>query len=150
MYALVEEGVVTKISETLPKAFSNVSNFHFADKEMQVSYGWYEYTDASPPVTPFVDKYGDNPVDVIDDVAGTVVRTYPLIPLTPEEIESDRSESDLKIIKEATKDVVLILTELLPWLVQNTPMEATDFTPAVRQSYLDLKDIADRVRAREA
>lgn len=147
MYALVENGAVLFTRTNLPKSWKNTSNFHYADKATQVENGWYELDEVLPTLTPGVNRLGA-PQDVIDDQAGTVARTYSVIDLTPEEAETYAANNDLRQVREATKDIVLILTELLPWLVQNTPMQVTDFTPAVRQSYLDLKAVADRVRAR--
>lgn len=149
MYALVENGQVLRTRASLPRSWKNISNFHYADRDTHVANGWYDFNEVLPTLTPGVNRRGD-PQDVIDDQAGTVLRTYLTVDLTPEEAAAYAENDDLRKIKEATKDIALILTELLPWLVQNTPMQVTDFTPAVRQSYLDLKTIADRIRAREA
>ena len=53
---------------------------------------------------------------------------------------------DIKSLREAGKDIALVLTELVDWQLANTAMQAADFTPQVRQAYLDLKDIANRVK----
>ncbi len=54
--------------------------------------------------------------------------------------------NDLSTLRSAGKDIALVLTELVDWQLANTAMQATDFTPQVRQAYLDLKAIADRVK----
>lgn len=54
---------------------------------------------------------------------------------------------DIAVLKDAGKDTVLVLTELIDWLLTNTALTATDFTPQVKQAYLDLKVIADRVKS---
>lgn len=54
--------------------------------------------------------------------------------------------TDTAQLREAGKDIALVLTELVDWLLANTAMQATDFTPKVKQAYLNLKAIADRVK----
>ena len=53
---------------------------------------------------------------------------------------------DVDELREAGSDIALVLTELVDWLLANTAMQATDFTPQVKQAYLDLKVVADRVK----
>ena len=61
--------------------------------------------------------------------------------------QQEQRAGDLRVLQDAGKDMALVLTELVSWLVANTTMQATDFTPQVRQAYLDLKAIADRVKS---
>ncbi len=56
-------------------------------------------------------------------------------------------DNDLSTLREAGKDIALVLVELIEWQLANTAMQATDFSPDVRQAYLDIKAIADRLRA---
>lgn len=58
----------------------------------------------------------------------------------------EQREQDTAALRGAGKDAILVLTELVSWLVTNTAMQATDFTPQVKQAYLNLKTIADRVK----
>ena len=63
-----------------------------------------------------------------------------------EAVGVEQRQQDTAVLRESGKDAVLVLTELVAWLLANTAMQATDFTPQVKQAYLDLKAIADRVK----
>lgn len=58
----------------------------------------------------------------------------------------EQRRDDLQSLRAAGKDAVLVLVEMIDWQLTNTAMQAGDFTPAVRQAYLDLKVIADRIK----
>ena len=58
----------------------------------------------------------------------------------------EQRAQDIAVLRAAGKDMALVLTELVDWQLANTAMLATDFTPQVRQAYLGLKAIADRVK----
>ena len=58
----------------------------------------------------------------------------------------EERSADLAVLRAAGKNIAVVLTELVDWQLANTAMQATDFTPQVRQAYLDLKAIADRVK----
>lgn len=58
----------------------------------------------------------------------------------------EQRADDLRVLREAGKDLALVLTELVDWTLANTAMQASDFTLNVKQAYLDLKAIADRVK----
>lgn len=73
--------------------------------------------------------------------------TYTIRAKSQAELDADQRGKDLGQLREAGKDLALVLTELIDWTLANTPMQATDFTPDVRQAYLDLKTIANRVKA---
>ena len=60
--------------------------------------------------------------------------------------QQEQRSIDLDGLHGAGKNIALVLTELVDWQLANTAMQATDFTPQVRQAYLDLKAIADRVK----
>jgi hypothetical protein len=60
--------------------------------------------------------------------------------------DQEQRQADLGVLREAGKDMALVLTELVSWLIANTAMQANDFTPQVKQAYLNLKAIADRVK----
>lgn len=60
--------------------------------------------------------------------------------------EQEQRVADLNVLLAAGKDLALVLTELIDWQLSNTGMLATDFSPQVKQAYLDLKVIADRVK----
>lgn len=73
--------------------------------------------------------------------------TYSVRAKTQAELDADKRGEDLAGLRDAGKDLALVLTELVAWLVANTAMQATDFTPGVRLAYQDLKAVADRVKA---
>ncbi len=56
-------------------------------------------------------------------------------------------KQDIKMLAERGKDVVLVLVETVDWLLDNTAMVPGDFTADVRETYLELKTIAERVKA---
>ena len=58
----------------------------------------------------------------------------------------EQRSADLAVLRTAGEDLALVLTELIEYLLANTAMEKTNFTALVRQKYLDLKAIADRVK----
>ena len=59
----------------------------------------------------------------------------------------EQRQIDTVKLVAAGKDVALVLVELIDWLLANTTMQSTAFTSEVRQAYLDLKNIADRVKS---
>ncbi len=63
-------------------------------------------------------------------------------------VAAQRQEGvDLTTLREAGKDIALVLVELIEWQLGNTAMQATDFSGPVKQAYLDIKAIADRLRS---
>ena len=58
----------------------------------------------------------------------------------------EQRRTDLQALHEAGRDISLVLTELVDWQLANTAMSATDFSANVKQAYLGLKTIADRVK----
>ena len=64
----------------------------------------------------------------------------------PDRVAEKLRHADINSLAAAGKDAVLVLTELVDWMLANTAMTATDFTPQVKQAYLDLKEIAERIK----
>ncbi len=62
-------------------------------------------------------------------------------------IQQEQRRADLLTLIDAGKDVALVLVELIEWQLANTAMQATDFSADVKQAFLDLQTIADRLRA---
>lgn len=84
---------------------------------------------------------------IADDVAETL--THDAITEVADEAARpalEQMENDLSALRNGGKDIALVLTELIDYLLANTAMTANDFTPSVKQAYLDLKTIADRVK----
>lgn len=65
----------------------------------------------------------------------------------PDRAQREQRTADLEVLRQAGKDLALVLTELVDWTLANTAMQASDFTPQVKQAYLDLKAITDRVKS---
>lgn len=84
----------------------------------------------------------EGPVDAYDYATDTATRTYTIRLKNAVENTAD----DIAALRDAGKDIALVLTELVQWNLDNTSMVADDFTPSVKQAYLDLKVIADRVK----
>jgi len=64
----------------------------------------------------------------------------------PDRVDAEQAKVDLSALRGAGRDIAVVLTELIDYLLANTAMVADDFTPNVKQAYLDLKVIADRVK----
>ncbi len=60
--------------------------------------------------------------------------------------EQEQRRVDLQGLHTAGKNIALVLIELVDWQLANTTMSPADFTVNVRQAYLDLKAIANRVK----
>ena len=101
-------------------------------------------TDVVSPTFDSETQYAGNPVYSWDGTTAGVVFT--IFNKTQEDMDIEQLEDDIDMLKDAGKDVVLILTEFVDWALANTSMTAADFTPAVIAKYQELKIIADRVK----
>jgi len=90
-------------------------------------------------------KRGDT-IEDVDVVAQTVTVTRPAVDMTAQEIADRDIADDISALRNAGKDMALVLTEFVDWALANTSMTANDFTPNVRQAYQNIKAIADRVK----
>lgn len=86
----------------------------------------------------------EGPVDLWDGI--TAERIYTVRDKNQADYDAEQLEDDLFVLRGAGKDIALVLTELVQWNLDNTAMAADDFTASVKQAYLDLKAIADRVK----
>jgi len=77
----------------------------------------------------------------------SIVETFAVRAMTPPELDACQDVRDTSDLQGAGKDMALVVMELVTWLVANTAMQTSDFTPSVRQAYQDLKTIADRVKS---
>ncbi len=64
----------------------------------------------------------------------------------PDRTQQEQHTADRQTMARAGEELTLVLTELVDFQLENTAMQASDFTPKVRQAYLNLKAIADRVK----
>ena len=88
----------------------------------------------------------EGPVDAYDYTTDSATRTYTVRAKTQEELDAGQMADDVAVLREAGKDLALVLTELVQWTLDNTSMTAENFTPSVVQAFQDLKTIADRVK----
>lgn len=134
----------------LPRAWRNVSGLDKASAADLKAVGWLpvvyvnEAYDSATQVR--TGPTGSNVGAVVAPGADAVTGTYTVRDKTVQELADDQRNQDLAGLRGAGKDLALVLTELIQWIVANTAMQATDFSPAVRQAYLDLRAIADRVK----
>ncbi len=142
-YVHVEDGAIDDGPRELPRAWRNTSGLDLADTETLKELGWL-------PVAPVGDTFDPatqvrtGPVLVIGD--DEVTATYEVRDKTAQELAAEQRAVDSSKLREAGKDVAVVLTELVDYLIANTAMQASNFTPSVRQAYQDLKVIADRVK----
>ncbi len=119
--------------------------------------------DATPPIlthknmewrlyqrtaAPAYDPLTQNLIGPGHDVSPTeITQTWLVVNVDAAEATQRQDDADLKVLRQAGKDLALVLVELIEWQLANTTMQATDFSNPVKQAYLDLKAIADRLRA---
>lgn len=106
----------------------------------QADLDWFEVTIHPDPVKPAYDP--STQYLTIGDDGEYVVNDY-----TAEELAENQQNKDIATLQDKGKDVCLVLTELISWMLANTNIKATDFTPEVRQAYQDIKAIADRIKS---
>lgn len=136
-------GAIDEGPQELPVSWRNVSGLDRSTIARLKAMGWL-------PVV-YVNKAHDPATQVrigpvLSVGADQVTGTYTVRDKTAQELADDRRAADTATLREAGKDMALVLTELIDWMFVNTAVKATDFTPAVRQAYLGLKAVADRVK----
>lgn len=87
----------------------------------------------------------EGPVDSYDGTTAT--RVFTIRAKTIQELADEQTVKDIDTLQNAGKDAVLVLIELIEWQLANTAMTATDFSADVKQAFLDLQTIADRLRS---
>lgn len=70
-------------------------------------------------------------------------------PPSQADLDNIAQAEDIAALQAATKDMAIVLIELIDYLLMATPMAATHFTVATRQKYQNIKVIAERVAGRE-
>lgn len=98
-----------------------------------------------PPYDPGT-QVREGPVDEYVYATNAATRKFTVRDKTAQELRSDRDRDDERDLRSAGKNIALVLVELIEWQLANTGMQAADFTPDVRQAFLDIKAIADRLR----
>ena len=142
MYAYIENNEIIEIKE-LPTAWRNISGLNNLDDIGLANLGWHPLVVVDPPY----DSATQNRSVPIDEWDGSIAtRTYTITDKTQEELDTDQTNQDLQKLLASGKDLALVLTELVQWTLDNTSMLPSDFTTSVKDAYLDLKAIADRVK----
>jgi len=142
--------VIDVSARRLPRAWRNISGLDKASSVELKAFGWLpvvyvdETYDSATKVR--TGPTGCNVGDAVPSGADEVTVAYALRDKTPQEVDDDKRDQDLATLREAGKDLALVLTELVEWALANTAMQPTDFTPDTKQRYLDVKAIADRVK----
>ena len=101
---------------------------------------------ADPAFDPATEKLVDDP-RVITDTDVTDSRSK--VALTRQEFDDIQEANDLSALRDAGRDISVVLVELVDQLLADNTIQVTDFTPAAKQNYLDVKAIADRVEIAE-
>lgn len=112
--------------------------------------GWVEGADAEQLTRYDVTVVADPVMPVYNPLTHWVAEendgTLTLNAYSQAQIDQAQGESDVRVLKAGGKDLALVVVELVDYLLANTDMTATDFTPEVKQAYLDIKVIADRIK----
>lgn len=138
-FALVKNGQVVEIISK-----SDTAAAEFKPKMVGGLPMWRPYTPWPDPVfDPTTEKLVDD-IYTITDTA--VLGGMKKAAMTQQEIDDWQENLDLGVLKEAGRDLAVVLIELVDQLIAQATIQVTDFTPAVKQNYLDIKAIADRVK----
>jgi hypothetical protein len=105
----------------------------------------------NPPTYDAVTQVREGPTginigDTIPANADKVVAGYVVRAKTAQEVTDEQQDKDLSDLRDGGKDLALVVTELVTWLLANTAIQGSDFTPSVKTAYQRLKAIADRVK----
>lgn len=107
-----------------------------ATAEQLIDYDVTEIPDIEPPVYDSITHY------ITEQLDGSYITTA----YSQAEIDDRALANDIQKIIGAVKDIAFIQIELVDKLIQQGTIIATDFTPAVKQAYQDLKTIVDRIK----
>lgn len=112
--------------------------------------GWIEGAEPQQLIDIGVETVPDIPYPTIDTNTQSATEnpdgSYTITNLTQQQIDDLAFNKDVSQLQSAGKDMAVVLVELIDYLLANTAMTATDFTPNVRQAYQGIKAIADRVK----
>ena len=110
----------------------------------------YKYTDETETLVHIVDENGNSLKSMSPDKVPDGVVVQPAF--TSDELVQRavdlETKNDVIQLKNALKESILIQVELIEWLLANTAMTANNFSPKIKQAYLDLKIIAEKVKAK--
>ena len=98
-------------------------------------------------IDPAFDPATQNRTRTITINASNVTYEWIVTAKSQAELDAIVDNADIAVLQSAGKDLALVVVELVDYLLANTAMTATDFTVDVRQAYLDLKVIADRLKS---
>lgn len=138
---------IDRAAGPLPRAWRYVSGINLLPDAALKPLGWLPVSYNDPAFNPATQvKEGPTGVSVGDSVtpgASSVSGVYTVRAKTQAEIDAE----DEDVLRQRGKDAALVLVELIEWTLANTSMQGSDFSTDVRDAYLALKAVADRLRA---
>jgi len=90
-------------------------------------------------------EYLSLPVDSYDYASNSATRVYTKLTKTQEQLDAEQVASDIELLQDYGKDTILVLVQLVSKLLDDAVIASTDFDPAVKDAYLEIKEIADRI-----
>ena len=143
-YFLVENGQIQEGPRQLPKAWRNVSGLHLlSDADLRL-LGWLP--EEKVGFEPFDPETQVRTGPTFQILSAKVRSTYTLRDKTAQELADEQRDDDLRVLRDGGKDLALVVTELVTKLIEKGVIAASEFTPGVRQTYQNVKAIADRVK----
>jgi len=94
-------------------------------------------------------EYLSDAVDSYDYVTNIATRVYSIITKSQAELDAEQLDQDIEDIQNYGKDTILVLIQLVDKLIADAVIEQTDFDSAVKDAYLEIKPIADRIIANQ-
>jgi len=146
-YAIVENGVPRPYTyKQLKNDNPNVSfPRETLTNERLLEYNIYPIVEN----TPIVAENEEATPDALVFTGTTVEQNYTVTEVMPiaEWNAQQATQADEGILFNKILKLAFIQTELIDQLLADNTISATDFTPAVRQEYLDIKAAVDRLKA---
>ena len=145
-YFHIEDGAIEEGPRKLPDGWRNVSGLHLLDAAGLKDKGWLPEVQVGFEPFDARTQIRSSPTFKIN--ADNVTSTYTIRSKTSDEVTADQRTSDLDTLREGSKDLTVVLVELVDYLIAHSTLGMTvdDFSPAVKQSYLDIKALAERVK----
>ena len=141
-YCHIENNVIDEGPKPIPTAWRNISGLHYLDVAKLKALGWLPVRYVNEAHDPAV-QVRTGPVYAIE--TDEVVATYTVRDKTAQELADDQRTQDVAELRDAGKDAVLLLIELIDWEIANNALNPASFSAPVRQAYQRLKPIADRL-----
>ena len=147
MYAHIVGYQIDTVARKLPTSIrlddgTTISNFHIIGDEEAKLYGWHKMVIVDPDYDPET-QIKEGPIDSWDGTTAT--RAYTVRDLTQTELDEKQERTDVAEVSNAVVLIGKLTIQLIDKLLTNNVIQATDFTPNVRQDYQNLKSVIDRI-----